>query len=164
MQPKDPNMWLEPMPNCRVPSVAAAKLAADALHGASPEAQELGGSQDPCSLGKLPSTRLRSSNWCQRWCGGRDAARGWRCPPCIKDSTFPGPPTLNRRRARYRTQSLPRTLLILLSQARTQHVRESPQTRLSSGTLPCRRAWWCRAPVRLWPAKAAASRPSLRRP
>jgi hypothetical protein len=48
-------MWLEPMPNCRGPSVAAAKLAADALHGASPEAQELGGSQDPYSLRKLPS-------------------------------------------------------------------------------------------------------------
>src|SRR6266576_4324212 len=31
------------------------KLAADALHGASPEAQELGGFQDPRSLRKLPS-------------------------------------------------------------------------------------------------------------
>jgi hypothetical protein len=31
------------------------KLAADALHGASPEAQELGSFQDPRSLRKLPS-------------------------------------------------------------------------------------------------------------
>src|SRR6478672_1383778 len=31
------------------------KLAADALHGASPEAQELGGFQDPRSLRKLPT-------------------------------------------------------------------------------------------------------------
>jgi hypothetical protein len=31
------------------------KLAADALHSASPEAQELGGFQDPRSLRKLPS-------------------------------------------------------------------------------------------------------------
>jgi hypothetical protein len=37
------------------PSSQGVKLAADALHGASPEAQELGGFQDPRSLRKLPS-------------------------------------------------------------------------------------------------------------
>src|SRR4051812_36456233 len=49
------NLTLRDLSSSAPSSSQGVKLAADALHGASPEAQELGGFQDPRSLCKLSS-------------------------------------------------------------------------------------------------------------